>query len=249
VALVYMVVAFLYEVAYPIKHLAKAARMVDRRQYSVRLVKDESELQRVSVVDQLAYGEHSVSYEFLHALWKAYPRGLWGIWRGDEVIGAVEIWPLEKREFIDMSAGRRTEGSLNGASIDQSVKKQYWYVAGIFLVKGKRCSDAIRTLVSRCLTDWLASPDLAPSIDICAIAASERGANMLRRFGFQMAVGEQDSVHGARVFVRKTGNVKRLRRKWRMLCHSPALRGRRVETERPEPETQSPLVTEGSASA
>lgn len=171
--------------------LDSLARLMDRiptnSDLGVRRISSEAELRDLWRVDCDGYGEASIPFETFCAWWRAYPAGLSALFRGHEIVGGIGIWPLRAAPYRDLLKGHRKERELSARSIESSGDASHvrWYVSGVVLVPHLRGTGAIRTLLAEALREWLVQVGSAERISICALALSDEGEALLRRFGFR----------------------------------------------------------------
>lgn len=167
-------------------------RAVDNR-FEVRRVDSEPELREVSELDAEAYDSDGISFEELRVWWRAYPRGIWGLWHQGTCVGGIGFWPLKKGPYEALLRGRKSERELKTSTFDRSERRSYWYIGGIFIKP--QAKRGIGMLVNVSVSEWLSSNDLASDISIAAIATSPNGEAMLRRFGFRKSATESETIH------------------------------------------------------
>ena len=174
----------------------------------VRPLQNEGEVRANWDLDMELYGPtEMIDYELYLSWWRKYNRGAYALFRDSEIIGAVGLWPLKRQPFVDLISGSRPEDRLVTQSIcaeREASNTRYWYVAGIVLDKKYRGvhQDALRFLLSEAVQQWLQVVVSQNSLDICALAYSPQGEQMLRGFRFVEYMPRDKTIHRYPVYVR-----------------------------------------------
>ena len=156
--------------------------------FAVRHIDDVAELRELWEIDDDSYGDASISLQRFEDWWRRYPAGLFALFRGEEIVGGIGIWPVCKTPFAELLNGRRRERDLTAKSIESQERARAcprWYVSGVVLVQRARKTDAVRVLLREAIGQWARERDTAVRIDLCALAYSPEGEALLRRFGFR----------------------------------------------------------------
>jgi hypothetical protein len=160
---------------------------------TVRKVHIEAELRAVANLDVQEFGTDSIGLKTLRGWWKRYPKGVFVLQKEHKIIGAFGIYPVSKSIFDNITNGIIAEPDISPRNICQETEKQklfqYWYVADIIYdnsVKIRFYDTPGRLLLVESVRLWLESCNLPAEGDIfiCAIAASEDGAKILKKCGF-----------------------------------------------------------------
>lgn len=160
----------------------------------VTRVRSEAELHMVSNLDALVYGAECIDHEGLYGWWKACPNGIYILWKGDELIGALGLWPLKKSTYHRMIKGKIDEVDLTADDISEREAGRtyaYWYAADIVLREEYRGQPEnwLVFLLVEAIKQWLDEGDLAPTVHLCALGFKPRGISLLQNLRFQHAGG------------------------------------------------------------
>lgn len=120
-----------------------------------RYIREKEELKQISELDNLAYGEYSISYDVLFDWWQKYPKGIFTMCRGHNLLGAIGLWPLAEATFEDIKESRKREQDLRSADIisqGDAGTCQSWHCTG-FLVNTKE--DILDELLYHGLSSWI----------------------------------------------------------------------------------------------
>ncbi len=152
----------------------------------IGLIRTPSQLEDLWAIDNTAYGEASITMEQFRAMWEAYPLGLRVLFYGNEIIGAIGLWPLDEVWADKLKQAKIKESQLAASIMRPFVKKpaKYWYISGIVLrtqLIGGRC---IKVLVSQGIGAWLKEAKISYPCEMLALASSASGRALLERFGF-----------------------------------------------------------------
>jgi Acetyltransferase (GNAT) family len=181
--------------------LRRALGNVPPSKMVVRRVSTEAELREVSELDAVAYGQDGITFEALRTWWKCYPRGVWALWADGRCVGGIGFWPMKIGPFRELTRGRRTEAEITANAFDRSPQRAHWYIGGIFLQRKYQGTGAVLDLLRTAVSEWAASGDLTVQVEVAAIASSDDGEKLLRRFGFHMSASARESVHRHSVFL------------------------------------------------
>lgn len=134
--------------------------------------------------ERACYGSASADEAILRAWWRRYPSGVLVASSGEELIGAVGVWPLTSRAFSALCAGDADEVDLKPADVSRSGGgHRHWYLAELILAQRARGRGLSRDLVRAAVGAWAAEVRAVPELEVCALAHSSRGAALLRRLG------------------------------------------------------------------
>jgi hypothetical protein len=189
----------------------------------VRKLNNESEVKMIAELDRRIYGEHSINFKGLLAWWKRYPGGVSVLIKNAKIIGAVGIWPLSRKRFIELANGQVDETDIEKLNI---VKKKdnksqvYWYLGDIVLEASFRKKKLTLVLLEEAVRCWLNEGNLADKIDLCALGFTKEGCSILERFGFNTVI---KSPSGYPVY-RRTATIRELRKDYEDKIAAP-LRG------------------------
>ncbi|HEX8920553.1 MAG TPA: toll/interleukin-1 receptor domain-containing protein [Pyrinomonadaceae bacterium] len=155
----------------------------------VKYVEDGTDLKAVSRLDELAYGGESINHKGLCSWWRAYPRGIYVLWKDFRIIGAVGIWPLKKATYDRLVKGKIDEPDIKAQDISGRIDSRtysYWYFADIVLEEQYQDTDEKLGLVllEESLRQWLSEGNLAPQINVCALGFEQEGISFLQNFNF-----------------------------------------------------------------
>jgi hypothetical protein len=143
-------------------------------------------LLELAAFDASAYGEKDVPPHVLEQWWRAFPAGVRIAEEPDgRIAGAMSGWPLRPDAYDAIVSGTMTEDALTPSHFDlHAGERTRWYISGIAMTDDLRARplDLIAFLADGLAALGDESRCLAP--DICAVATSEEGARMMRRFGF-----------------------------------------------------------------
>jgi hypothetical protein len=155
-------------------------------------VRSERELRAVSELDALAYGGESIDHEGLCAWWKAYPKGVFVLWKDSEIVGAVGVWPIKPATYKKIIQGKTDEVGINAKDICKGLAGRaysYWYVADIVL--REECRDQpekwVLFLLEGAISQWLSEGNLSSEIHLCALGFKLDGISLLEKFKFLTA--------------------------------------------------------------
>ena len=150
-----------------------------------RTLANESELRALWEFDHLSYGDAGLPWENLLAWWSAFPEGLHGAFAGDEIVGAVGMWPPSSAKYAGLVVGSVAEEDITaGDFLIRSSMRRHWYISGIVLREDWRRTGPIGALIFTAV-EHLGSLANLERIDVCAIGSTKEGRRMLQRFGFQ----------------------------------------------------------------
>lgn len=176
-----------------LKQLIEGINLSDS--FSVRPLTNEAELRELWEIDMESYGEASINLDTFRSWWRAYPRGVYVLFEGCTIVGAIGVWPLKRTPYIDLVEGKRRERELTHRSISRNGSSlRHWYVSGIVLMKKYRKTNAVRILLLESLKNWLDIIQMESNLNICALAYSQDGELMLRRFGFHKYKNADETV-------------------------------------------------------
>lgn len=134
-------------------------------------------------------GEKDVPLDVLRVWWHAFPIGVRILESAEgSIAGAMSAWPLRRAAYDAIVSGAITEDAITSADFDLAVRERpRWYISGIAVAPAVR---ALPRLLLAFFADGLAAlGDASRCVqpDVCAVATSDEGARMLRRFGFARA--------------------------------------------------------------
>ncbi|WML90216.1 CHAT domain-containing protein [Thiothrix lacustris] len=167
----------------------EALSFINRSKYHVGHIQTSEELAELWKIDKDAYKDASLSLEEFHDWWVTFDQGLKVIYKGDEIVGAIGIWPLSEESAFKFKTGNLKETYLLPSTFDE-VKNQpskYWYASGIVLKSELRKPtkiNPISLLLRIGLNTWIESPYIDFPIEICSLAITDHGERMLERFSF-----------------------------------------------------------------
>ena len=151
-----------------------------------RAIANESELRSLWEFDHLSYGESGLSWEIFLGWWSAFPEGVHGAFAGDEIVGAVGMWPLSSEKYTNLVSGSLVESELTPSDfLVRANMRRHWYISGIVLREEWRRIGPIGALIFTAV-ERLGSLANLERIDACAIGSTKEGRRMLDRFGFQL---------------------------------------------------------------
>ena len=148
-------------------------------------IPDATTLARLYEFDASAYGDAGISWETFLSWWHAYPNGLYGVWHGENIIGAMGIWPMTEAGYSAVIEGRILERNLSPElhfeTDDQPHRR--WYVSGIVLRPEHRGTGIVSTLIFSGMHHGSVLAGCR-TVDVCAIATTTQGERLLLRMGF-----------------------------------------------------------------
>lgn len=155
---------------------------------SCKYIETPAELRDLWRIDDEAYADASIPYSLFEDWWTAYPKGLKAIFYGDQVMGAVGLWPVSKRWSVQFCNGEVGEADLPSSALAhyRSRAACYWYASGIVLVPALRGGRAVAKLLSEALRLWEEGEQVLFPATIYALAYSKSGSALLRRLEFRL---------------------------------------------------------------
>jgi hypothetical protein len=175
---------------------------------AVKAIRRESEIRWVSRLDASIYGAESVDYEGLCGWWRAYPKGIYALWKDSRIVGAVGIWPLRREAYDRLVAGQMDETDIKAEDIwggNARESHPYWYFADIVLEEEyhKTRERLALILMEESVRNWLGRGNLTPEIHVCALGFEEEGESLLGKFNFRPPGGRPvRSPRGKPVYAR-----------------------------------------------
>lgn len=189
--------------------VAALTRIVSARKgFLVRAAATEADLQEVWNIDVTSFSDHAVSFETGLAWWRKYRQGVYMLERDGEIVGYISLWPLTRQDFEDFVHGRRLEKEISARNIQPPAGciETFWYIGSVMLKVRWRKTVAARLLLREATKLWLASMTPDAKLHLCALAYSEDGERLLRRFGFHCLRRAEESSHKLAVFL-KSGRL------------------------------------------
>lgn len=138
------------------------------------------------------YGDDNVAFDRVLSWWRQFPQGAFAVYHyavgaPPDLAGYLSIWPLKKSTYIKLRKGRCREREISHRSINgisSTLKRQYWYVSNIVMAKRYRHGPLLRLLLEKGLQYWAENGNLEEQVSVLAFAYSNKGAALLRKFGF-----------------------------------------------------------------
>lgn len=123
--------------------------------------------------------------------------------KDSKIIGAIGIWPISEGTFKQVTEGKIDEQAIQVQRVlFFKTRHKYWYFSDIILAKGfQRKKYPFMILLQETLRLWLSQEELDDDIELCAIAATEEGAKLLRKCNFKC---ESETPHGKEIYAYKS---------------------------------------------
>ena len=134
--------------------------------------------------------------------WRGYPEGLTLLREGQDLVGAMGLWPLGGGCWADLAAGVVTASQLNAGDLHADpMQCDTWFLSGIALRK-YRHTQALPLLLGGAIERW-ALVRFAEQHQVVAIPMGAMGDRLLRRFGGRMQPLDPSAPQGiaARVVI------------------------------------------------
>jgi hypothetical protein len=183
-----------------------------RLNYQVRFA-TRNDLDAVAELDLVAYGDYTIDRRGLEKWWKQYEHGIYVLTQESKIIGAIGIWPISQRTFKQVTEGKIDEQAIQVHKILKIFKARhkYWYFGDIVLDKEfQRKTIPLITLLDGTLRSWLWQEELDDDIELCAIAATDEGAKLLKKYNFECELETPDQK---KIYVYKS-SLKKLKKKY-----------------------------------
>lgn len=174
---------------------------------SVAPVSSEAELREVWRIDVSNFDDHFVPTDMGVNWWEKYPTGVYVLRKNGDLLGYVSFWPLSQKTFKEFVSGKRLETEISARCIvppADTATETWWYIGSIALLARVRRTKAIKELVAKATMGWLSRLDPAGNIRVCALAYSQEGEKLLRRFGFCKFAEATESPHKLAVYVKES---------------------------------------------
>jgi transcriptional regulator with XRE-family HTH domain len=178
-----MLPPYLSAVRSALRHVADATEKSEIRLGQIR---SPAELRKLWAIDNVAYGSANITFEHFQSLWRAFPAGLKVLFDGNEIIGALGIWPVTPDWAERLKNTELKEAQLDSAMVKQAgqIRARQWYITGIVLRQELIGSHGIRILLGKGLRSWVECSRIDYPCEILALAYSAEGEALLRRFSF-----------------------------------------------------------------
>jgi DNA-binding XRE family transcriptional regulator len=149
-------------------------------------IRSPAELHDLWSMDNVAYGDASITFEHFQELWNAFPLGLRVLFFENTIIGAIGIWPLSGSWARALKAARVRERELPGRTMRAFRQKpaRYWYISGIVRRSELTGGRTIKPLLSKGINSWLNTAKIRYPCELFALASAPAGHALLERFGF-----------------------------------------------------------------
>lgn len=165
------------------------SRNREHTNYYVRHIQTNEELEKLWLLDKEAYKDVALTTSEFYKWWSTFEYGLKAIFRDEEIVGAIGIWPLSEKVACKFKSGDIKETYLLPEKLS-TVKKnpsKYWYASGIVLKSELRKPSKINPialLLKIGLNIWIESAYVTYPLEILSLAITDDGKKMLERFSF-----------------------------------------------------------------
>lgn len=176
------------------------------RQFNVYVVTSEAEFREVWNYEIKIFKNAAASVETAITWWRCYSKGLFVVKKEKEFLGYLAFWPLTKTAFEKFVDGKILEPDLSSDNIETnapSAEISFWYIGSIALLKPKKNQRAVSALISKAIPVWLSSLNPSAQVHLCALANSNSGERLLKRFAFTKQVDEHESPHKQSVYIKQ----------------------------------------------
>lgn len=178
--------------------------------YHFRMALSELEIHELSKTEDYDQTPEDYNIETLVNRWYSYKQGNWVGLRKNEidprenkVCCGIDIWPIEKSQYLKIQSGEFGED----IHLEHSIKRtalspgpySYWYLGSISLDiltrKSKLKRDVLMALIGSFVDQILSSKVIDYPCHIIALAWSENGRNLLSKFEFTLLSNEHKHGH------------------------------------------------------
>jgi len=173
-------------------------------EFNVTLAVSEAEAREVWRLDVANFNDHHVPLSIGVAWWKKFSSGLYVLKKDGKIFDYISFWPLAQKSFKEFVSGQRLETSITSRSICPplaSAQTTWWYIGSISLLARFQKTKAVRKLIFCAIDDWTSKLDPASTINVCALAYSDEGEKLLRKFGFHCFANANESPHKLPVYI------------------------------------------------
>lgn len=149
---------------------------------SVREIKDDKDFQKLDDLYQSCFGQSSVPTDTQRSWWRAYPKGIIGLYHSNELIGGLSYWPVNAKTFEKLKLGQLREREINVADIE-TAKPQHFYISEIAIKLEFRQKYYANLLLKNFFISVESYVTNLP-VKICAFEYSSQGSKILHKLGF-----------------------------------------------------------------
>ncbi|GAB3555281.1 GNAT family protein [Spirosoma fluminis] len=177
------------------KHIPVLADPDYAPEYEVRYIETPAEFSQVDDLYQYCFKSSSIPTEVIKGWWRAYESGLIGLFKDNEIIGALSIWPLTVDVFEKLKNGYIQEREIERGQID-AITKNNWYVSEIALDRSTSNFQDKKNLASLI---YFTIEHLAKEannnfpVTVLALGYSPEGKRLLMRAGFKMQLSAKET--------------------------------------------------------
>lgn len=153
-------------------------------------IRTEAELLNLWTIDNEAYGDGNITFDHFLALWNAFPAGLHVLFHENEIMGAMGLWPVTSAWAEQIKSAQLKEAELDPHAVCEAGSRAAcrWYITGLMLrAELIGAGGAVKTLLNGALGAWVNELQVDYPCEILALAYSNEGERLLRRFGFHIA--------------------------------------------------------------
>ena len=159
-----------------------------KNEITIRHIETETDLKNLYKLDQEYYGDSNISYERLHEWWINNKKAISIAYSNDILFGALGIFPVTKKWINLFYNGKVGESSLDSNTIMRATLRTCsdWYISGIVVRKSSKRPFIVAKLLKESSTFWLLNGNICYPINLWAIAFSNEGENLLKKFDFHL---------------------------------------------------------------
>jgi hypothetical protein len=146
------------------------------------------QLRELWMIDGEAYEDCLLPFDVFETWWRRYEPGMTQVRRDGELIASIGIFPISPEQYTQFTTGVIAEAELLPVTLEECEvsPQQYWYFSGVVLIpelRGKKKAP-LKLLLSVALEQWRTSGHIQYPVHNCAMAYSEEGEQMVKRFSF-----------------------------------------------------------------
>lgn len=151
-----------------------------------------------------SYGAEPRSTMLDEEMWRAFPRGYVGAWNGEELVGCIQLWPLDGQRAGDFLVGARAEADLTADDLSAACNsgRTVWYFAGLLLASAWRGRGLGAHLFAEAMVRWQRDLPWRAPIRFAALGASREGMAFIRGLGMRQVRPSSETVDGCALYAR-----------------------------------------------
>ena len=169
--------------------------------YKVKGVLDKSELKVVWNMAKHEFRASTIVFSTLRDRWLKHPESVIVLYKNNEICGYITIWPLYKKTYSEFVEGARLEDDLRRRNINpgHTRKQSHWYIGSILINSTFRRTKAAAALLNG-VQAIFNSFNLDETISVAALAYSNEGEKLLKKYGFNMLRDKDETIHDCPVY-------------------------------------------------